>query len=137
MLGEVIKDPMQPDITIRKSNLFSIDRVAILIKPMTDGFRVLPANYDEETFVRKAQGEQAQGYMTKHDILLSAAPDMLYLHTSIAIKNLPEGESMNLQVGGRMLPPCTVQRFVGGVGLSTPNTPKPICCLGQGLGQFI
>jgi hypothetical protein len=58
MLAEVIKDPLQQDVTIRKSNLFSIDRLAVVIKPLTDAFRVLPANYDREAPGRKAQGEQ-------------------------------------------------------------------------------
>ena len=102
-LQEVILDPAQPEQTVKKSSFFTQDRVSIFHRPATNSFRVLPKGYKKETAItaynKKAQGKQEQGATSKHDILLCAAPDMVHLHSLMAIKGLPKGEIMRLKVG--------------------------------------
>ncbi len=88
MLEEVIQDPMRFGFMVLKSNFSSMDRVTILHKP--------PKNYKENTSVMKAQGKQAMGFLSKH-VTISAAPNVLVVHSIMTIKNLPPGESIKMQ----------------------------------------
>jgi len=96
MLTEGLKDPNNPDQNITADGTYNVDRTAIILQPGSKSYRIVPQ--DEGKACRKVGGKSELGFMTKHDIVLSAAGHVSSLLSILRDKRLPAKAIIKLQV---------------------------------------
>jgi hypothetical protein len=97
---EVIKHPLLPGHTVLKSHMCSFDRFATVIQNnnSSDSWRLLPADYIEAGGVVKVRGKTVQGFVAKHDVVISCNGELVSFLTVLSDDKLPAGETIKLQV---------------------------------------
>ena len=94
----VLQHPLLEGANILKTHLFNLDRVSLVISPESSNWRLLPKNYREMDGVIKIAGTRVQGFLVKLDMVVIASGDVLPIVAILKDKNIPDGETLKLQV---------------------------------------
>ena len=97
MLNEALTNEVNGRLA-RALNVANTDRFSVLINSTTKEVHVVPKDHADFYGMRKARGKDELGFMTKHDVVISADGSVLSIHSFIRDKSLPKGVVIKLKV---------------------------------------
>ena len=100
MLRQGIKDPLRSGVNMLSHNMFSTDRVGIILHPGNNSYRIVPKNYKDIPGMKKASGKQDLGFMSKHDLTIGSGGDLVALHSILKDERMPADETIKLRLQG-------------------------------------